>query len=53
MLTTLPSYVTARQLDEAEGRDAVTTRRLSAETEYRQPVLYAHFANMDQLALGA
>lgn len=41
---------TARQLAEAEGWDAVTTRRLSAEIEYSQPVLYAHFANMDQLA---
>lgn len=40
----------ARQLAEAEGWDAVTTRRLSAEIEYSQPVLYAHFANMDQLA---
>lgn len=41
---------TARRLAEAEGWDAVTTRRLSAEIEYSQPVLYAHFANMDQLA---
>ena len=41
---------TARQLAEAEGWEAVTTRRLSAEVEYSQPVLYAHFANMDQLA---
>ncbi len=41
---------TARQLAEAEGWDVVTTRRLSAEIEYSQPVLYAHFANMDQLA---
>ncbi len=41
---------TARQLAEAEGWDAVTTRRLSAEIEYSQPVLYAHFANMEQLA---
>ena len=41
---------TARQLAEDEGWDAVTTRRLSAEIEYSQPVLYAHFANMDQLA---
>ena len=40
---------TARQLAEAEGWDAVTTRRLSAEIEYSQPVLYAHFTNMDQL----
>jgi AcrR family transcriptional regulator len=41
---------TARRLAEAEGWDAVTTRRLSAEVEYSQPVLYAHFANMDELA---
>ena len=40
---------TARSLAEAEGWDAVTTRRLSAEIEYSQPVLYSHFANMDQL----
>ena len=40
---------TARNLAEAEGWDAVTTRRLSAEIEYSQPVLYSHFANMDQL----
>lgn len=32
------------------GWDAVTTRRLSAEIEYSQPVLYSHFTNMDQLA---
>ena len=41
---------TARGLAESEGWDAVTTRRLSAEIEYSQPVLYAHFANMEQLA---
>jgi len=41
---------TARGLAEAEGWDAVTTRRLSAEIEYSQPVLYSHFANMEQLA---
>ena len=41
---------TARKLAEADGWDAVTTRRLSTEIEYSQPVLYAHFANMDQLA---
>jgi AcrR family transcriptional regulator len=41
---------TARRLAEAEGWDAVTTRRLSAQIEYSQPVLYKHFAGMDQLA---
>jgi AcrR family transcriptional regulator len=38
---------TARKLAEEEGWDAVTTRRLSTEIEYSQPVLYKHFANMD------
>ena len=41
---------TARRLAEAEGWDAVTTRRLSTEVEYSQPVLYKHFAGMEQLA---
>jgi AcrR family transcriptional regulator len=41
---------TARRVAEAEGWDAVTTRRLSTEIEYSQPVLYTHFANMDELA---
>lgn len=33
----------ARELAEAEGWEAVTTRRLAAEIEYSQPVLYSHF----------
>ena len=33
----------ARQLAEAEGWDAVTTRRLADRIEYSQPVLYSHF----------
>jgi AcrR family transcriptional regulator len=41
---------TARTLAEAEGWDAVTTRRLSTEIEYSQPVLYKHFAGMEQIA---
>jgi AcrR family transcriptional regulator len=41
---------TARKLAEAEGWDAVTTRRLSTEIEYSQPVLYKHFAGMEKLA---
>ena len=41
---------TARKLAEAEGWDAVTTRRLSSEIEYSQPVLYKHFAGMEQIA---
>lgn len=41
---------TARRLAETEGWDAVTTRRLSAEIEYSQPVLYKHFAGMEELA---
>jgi len=38
---------TARRLAEQEGWDAVTTRRLSAEIEYSQPVLYKHFSSME------
>jgi AcrR family transcriptional regulator len=41
---------TARALAEREGWDAVTTRRLSNEIEYSQPVLYKHFASMDDIA---
>lgn len=41
---------TARAVAEAEGWDAVTTRRLSNEIEYSQPVLYKHFAGMEQIA---
>jgi AcrR family transcriptional regulator len=41
---------TARNLAETEGWDAVTTRRLSTEIEYSQPVLYKHFAGMEQIA---
>jgi AcrR family transcriptional regulator len=41
---------TARGLAEADGWDAVTTRRLSTEIEYSQPVLYKHFTGMDQIA---
>src|SRR3546814_18666937 len=40
---------TARALAENEGWDAVTTRRLSTEIEYSQPVLYKHFASMEDL----
>jgi AcrR family transcriptional regulator len=35
----------ARQMAEAEGWDAVTTRRLADRIEYSQPVLYSHFAS--------
>jgi Bacterial regulatory proteins, tetR family len=39
----LPLIITtARKLAEAEGWDAVTTRRLSSQIEYSQPVLYKH-----------
>ena len=38
---------TARKLAEQEGWDAVTTRRLSTEIEYSQPVLYKHFSSME------
>jgi AcrR family transcriptional regulator len=41
---------TARRLAEAEGWDAVTTRRLSTEIEYSQPVLYKHFPSMEAIA---
>jgi AcrR family transcriptional regulator len=41
---------TARKLAEAHGWDAVTTRRLSDEIEYSQPVLYKHFSSMDDIA---
>lgn len=41
---------TARTLAEAEGWEAVTTRRLSTEIEYSQPVLYKHFSGLDQIA---
>lgn len=34
---------TARDLAEAEGWDAVTTRRLAELIDYSQPVLYSHF----------
>ena len=40
---------TARALAESEGWDAVTTRRLSTEIEYSQPVLYKHFASMQDI----
>ncbi|HEX3787900.1 MAG TPA: TetR/AcrR family transcriptional regulator [Pseudonocardiaceae bacterium] len=40
---------TARELAEAEGWDAVTTRRLAERIEYSQPVLYSHFAGKDAI----
>ncbi|HEX4722097.1 MAG TPA: TetR/AcrR family transcriptional regulator [Pseudonocardiaceae bacterium] len=39
----------ARELAEAEGWDAVTTRRLATEIEYSQPVLYSHFSGKDAI----
>lgn len=39
----------ARELAEAEGWDSVTTRRLAAEVEYSQPVLYSHFKGKDAI----
>lgn len=39
----------ARELAEAEGWDAVTTRRLAERIEYSQPVLYSHFAGKDAI----
>jgi AcrR family transcriptional regulator len=40
---------TARDLAESEGWDAVTTRRLAAEIEYSQPVLYSHFKGKEAI----
>jgi AcrR family transcriptional regulator len=39
----------ARELAEAEGWDAVTTRRLAERVEYSQPVLYSHFSGKDAI----
>jgi AcrR family transcriptional regulator len=39
----------ARELAEAEGWDAVTTRRLADKVEYSQPVLYSHFDGKDAI----
>jgi AcrR family transcriptional regulator len=39
----------ARGLAEAEGWDAVTTRRLAELIEYSQPVLYSHFKGKDAI----
>ncbi|GIF03375.1 TetR/AcrR family transcriptional regulator [Actinoplanes siamensis] len=39
----------ARELAEAEGWDAVTTRRLAERIEYSQPVLYSHFKGKDAI----
>src|ERR1700746_373581 len=40
---------TAAELAEAEGWDAVTTRRLAEAIEYSQPVLYSHFSGKDAI----
>lgn len=40
---------TARAIAEREGWDAITTRRLATEIEYSQPVIYKHFASMDEV----
>jgi AcrR family transcriptional regulator len=39
----------ARVLAEREGWEAVTTRRLAAEIEYSQTILFKHFASMDDI----
>jgi AcrR family transcriptional regulator len=39
----------ARDLAEAEGWGAVTTRRLAERVEYSQPVLYTHFSGKDAI----
>ena len=40
---------TARALAEAEGWDAVTTRRLAGLIDYSQPVLYSHFKSKAEI----
>lgn len=40
---------TTRDLAEAEGWAAVTTRRLAELIEFSQPVLYTHFAGKDAI----
>lgn len=40
---------TARELAEAHGWDAVTTRRLAEQIEYSQPVLYSHFRGKKEI----
>lgn len=39
----------ARELAEAEGWEAVTTRRLAERVEYSQPVLYSHFSGKEAI----
>jgi AcrR family transcriptional regulator len=39
----------ARELAEAKGWEAVTTRRLAELVEYSQPVLYSHFRSKDAI----
>ncbi len=39
----------ARELAEAEGWDAVTTRRLAGLIDYSQPVLYSHFKGKTEI----
>ncbi len=39
----------ARELAEADGWDAVTTRRLADSIEYSQPVLYSHFEGKEDI----
>lgn len=39
----------ARELAEAEGWEAVTTRRLAERVEYSQPVLYSHFDSKEAI----
>ncbi|GAA1855559.1 TetR/AcrR family transcriptional regulator [Pseudonocardia ailaonensis] len=44
---------TARALAEAEGWEAVTTRKLAERIEYSQPVLYSHFRGGKDEIVGA
>ncbi|PYC77700.1 TetR family transcriptional regulator [Streptomyces tateyamensis] len=44
---------TARELAEAQGWEAVTTRRLAERIEYSQPVIYGHFPDGKRQIVGA
>lgn len=41
--------IAAKTIAEQEGWEAVTIRRLAAEIEHSQPVIYSHFANRDAI----
>lgn len=41
--------IAAKTIAEQEGWEAVTIRRLAAEIEHSQPVIYSHFASRDAI----